>query len=237
MTGGRHQLTHHLLYIVVVVLEVTLPWKVDDILFRVVVSQTRAVLTDIHEVVFHLLKESVYTPMQLLVFLIAITSVLHRAVFLQGCSVGSFVGHRQERLIDIEQHTYLTVLHSLVLLLVLLRHFCVCLLSNDIVGIVAVDVLVPVVIQEGHAFLMLPHALTSCLRFGELSKQIAFAALGIGVKGKNKGIERTDRKALRIEFRIEFTACVQPMPLGIYRTRQCLSKQRHLFLCRPLLKI
>ena len=84
---------------------------------------------------------------------------------------------------------------------------------------------------------MFPHAFTSCLGFGELRKQIALAAFGIGVKGKNKGIERTDRKALGIELRIEFTACVQPMPLGIHRTRQCLSEQRHLFLRRPLLKI
>ncbi len=43
MTGGRHQLTHHLLYIVIVVLEVTLPWQVDDILLGVVVRHTRAV--------------------------------------------------------------------------------------------------------------------------------------------------------------------------------------------------
>lgn len=43
---------------------------------------------------------------------------------------------------------------------------------------------------------MLPHALTPCLRFGELRKQIALATLGIGVKGKDKGIERTDRKPL-----------------------------------------
>ena len=84
---------------------------------------------------------------------------------------------------------------------------------------------------------MFPHALTPCLGFGELRKQVALAALGIGVEGKDKGIERTDRKALGIELRIEFTACVQPMSLGIYRTRQCFSQQRHLFLCRPLLKI
>jgi hypothetical protein len=83
---------------------------------------------------------------------------------------------------------------------------------------------------------MLPHALTPCLRFGELRKQIALATLGIGVKGKDKGIERTDRKALGIELRIEFAACIQPMSLGIHRTRQCLSEQRHLLLRRPLLK-
>ena len=33
-------------------------------------------------------------------------------------------------------------------------------LGDDIVGIVAVDVLIPIVIQERHTFLMLPHALT-----------------------------------------------------------------------------
>ena len=202
MTGGRHQLAHHLLYIVVVLLEVSLPWQIDDILLGVVVSHARAVLTDIHEVVFHLLKESADTSMQLFVLLVAISSVFHRAVFLQGGSVGRFVGHGQEGLVDIEEYTYLTVLHSLVLLLVLFRQLCVGLLGDDIVGIVAVDVLVPVVIQEGHAFLMLPHALTPCLRFGELRKQVALASLGIGVKGKDKGIERTDRKALGIELRI-----------------------------------
>ena len=197
---------------------------------------TRAVLTDIHEVVLHLLKETVDAPMKPLVLLVAITSVFHRAVFLQDCSVGSFVGHWQEGLVDIEEHTYLTVLHSLVLLLALVRQFCVCLLGDDIIGIVAVDILVPIVIQERHAFLMFPHALTSCLGFRELRKQIALTTLGIGVEGKDKGIERTDRKALGIELRIELAACVQPMSLGIHRTRQCLSKQRHLFLCRPLLK-
>ena len=236
MTGGRHQLTHHFLYIVVVMLKVTLPWQVDNILLCVIMRHTCAVLTDIHEVVLHLLKESVDAPMQLLVLLIAVPSVFHRAVFLQGRSVSSFVSHWQEGLVDIEEHTYLTVLHSLVLLLVLVRQFCVCLLGDDIVGIVAVDVLIPIVIQERHTFLMLPHALTPCLRFGELRKQIALATLGIGVKGKDKGIERTDRKALGIELRIEFAACIQPMSLGIHRTRQCLSEQRHLLLRRPLLK-
>ena len=179
MTSGRHQLTHHLLYIVVVVLEVSLPRKVNNIFLSVVMCHTRTVLTDIHKVVLHLLKESVDAPMKLLVLLIAITSVFHRAVFLQDCSVGSFVGHWQERLVDIEEHTYLTVLHSLILLLVLVRQLSVCLLSNDIVGIVAVDVLVPIVIQERHAFFMFPHALTPCLGFGELRKQIALTPLGI----------------------------------------------------------
>ena len=95
MTGGRHQLTHHLLYIVIVLLEGTLPWQVDDILLGVVVRHTRAVLTYIHEVVLHLLKESVDAPMQLLVLLVAITSILHRAILLQCRSVGCFVSHRQ----------------------------------------------------------------------------------------------------------------------------------------------
>ena len=237
MTGGRHQLAHHFLHIVVVVLEISLSGQVDDILLGVVVCHARAVLTDIHKVVLHLLKESADTSMQLFVLLVAIPSVFRRAVLLQGRSVGGFVGHRQEGLVDIEEHTYLPVLHSLVLLLVLIRQRCVGLLGDDIIGMVAVDVLVPVVKQERHAFLMLPHALTSCLGFGELRKQITLATLGIGVKGKDKGIEWTDRKALGIEFRIEFAAGVQPMSIGIHRTCQCLSEQRHLFLRRPLLKI
>ena len=95
MTGGRYQLTHHLLYIVVVVFEVTLPWQVDDILLGVIMRHTRTILTDIHEVFLHLLKESVDAPMQLLVLLVAITSILHRAILLQSRSVGCFVSHRQ----------------------------------------------------------------------------------------------------------------------------------------------
>ena len=47
----------------------------------------------------------------------------------------------------------------------------------DVLAVSYTHLLIPIVIQERHTFLMLPHALTPCLRFGELRKQIALCLL------------------------------------------------------------
>ena len=225
MAGSGHQLAHHLLYIVVVMLEVTLTWQVDDILFGVIMGDSRTVLPYSDKVVLHLLKKCVDMAVQLFVLPRTVAPFLHIAVLSQCDIVVCLVGHGQERLVDIKKHSGLPVLHSLVLLFVLFRQFRICLPGNYIVRIVAVHILVPVVVKERYTLLMLPHTLSACLGFREECEEIGLAAFRIGVEGKDNGIERTDRKAFRVELRVQFPAGIQPMAACIHGSRQCLIEQ------------
>ena len=163
VSRGAHDLPQSLLNVVVVMLEITLTRHIDRILVRLVVGHSAAVRAHGHEVVPHLQQETVETAMQPSFIGFRVTSLHGAPVFQQYRVVSLLVHVGKCRLVDVEERSYLPVVYALVLFPYLLVQFQVSLAADDVLRVVAVDVLVPVVEQERHALLVFTYRRAACL--------------------------------------------------------------------------
>ena len=100
--------------------------------------------------------------------------------------------------------------------------------ADDLFRIVPVDISVPVVEKERHAPLMLPDGHTHRFGFIIMNEKIWPAPVLVRVQSHEKGIERTDGHAARMELGIAFAGCVQPIPVCVRGSVQGFGKQVYL---------
>lgn len=92
-----------------------------------------------------------------------VTSLHGTPVFQQHRVVSRFVHIGKCRLVDVEECADLPVVYALVLFPYLFVQLQISLPADNILGVVAVDVFVPVVEQERHALLLFAYRRASCL--------------------------------------------------------------------------
>ena len=155
---------------------------------------------------------------------------LFTTIFGQHRLIRIGVGHGQQRLINIEEHTDFSVMHAFVLLLFFFWQGKIVLTRNDVLWIMTVDVLTPVVPIKGYAFLVLPYTLSTVLRIVVEGVQVCLIAVAVGIQSHHKGIERTYRNAFGIELRHILSCCIEPVTFAVSSITQRTCNQFHLAL-------
>lgn len=102
-------------------------------------------------------------------------------------------------------------MYALVLFLHLLVQFQISVPADDVLRIVAVDVLVPVVEQERNALLVLAYRCAACLGIAVKGEQVGLAPVPVRMQGHEQAVERADGNTFRIKFRKALARSVEPV--------------------------
>ena len=144
-----------------------------------------------------------------------VTSLHGPPVFQQHRVVSLLVHVGKCRLVDVEERSYLPVVYALVLFPYILVLFKVSLAADDVLRVVAVDVLVPVVEQERDALLVFTYCRAACLGIAVKGEQVGLAPVPVRVQGHEQPVERTYGDTFRVKFRVAFAHGVEPVPSGV----------------------
>ena len=116
-------------------------------------------------------------------------------------------------------------MHALVLFPLFFVQFDIGRAADDLLRIVPVDVPVPVVEKERHAALMFPDGHAHRLGVVVEDEKVRVASVPVGMQAHEKGVERTDGHAARIELGIAFAGGVQPVPVRVRGSVQGFGEQ------------
>ena len=227
---GAHDLPQGFLNVVVIMLEVPLARHIDRIAVRLVMGHSAAVRTHGHEIVPHFQQEVVEADMQSPFIGFGVATLHGTTVFLQYRIVSLLIHVGQCRLVDVEKCADLPVMYALVLFLHLLVQFQISVPADDVLRIVAVDVLVPVVEQERNALLVLAYRCAACLGIAVKGEQVGLAPVPVRMQGHEQAVERADGNTFRIKFRKALARSVEPVSPGIRRFVQSRGEQLYLTL-------
>ena len=142
-------------------------------------GHSAAVRTHGHEIVPHFQQEVVEADMQPPFIGFGVATLHGTTVFQQYRIVSLLIHVGQCRLVDVEKCADLPVMYALVLFLHLLVQFQISVPADDVLRIVAVDVLVPVVEQERNALLVLAHRCAACLGIAVKGEQVGLAPVPV----------------------------------------------------------
>ena len=210
MTGGVHNLTHQFLHILRVFPVLALLRHVYCILLRVVMGDIGSLTAYRHKIILHLFYETVDSSPELSLLRPEMTALVGGAVAVKHRAVLVGIGVRHDCLREVEQHTDLTLLHTLVFLLPLRGQFLVVGGGDDILRVMPVDIVVPCIPVERHPLLLAEHRDVSGLCRVEEHILCRRIVIPVGEQLEHKGVERTDRRAFRIYTGSRHPGMVEP---------------------------
>ena len=193
-------------------------------------GHSASVRTHGHEIVPHFQQEVVETDMQSPFVGLGISPFHGTAVFQQYHIVFLLIHVRQCRLVDIEKCADLPVMYALVLFLHLLVQFQIGVSADDVLRIVAMDVLIPVIEQERDSLLVLTDRCAASLGIAVKGKQVGLAPVPVRMQCHKQPVERADGDTARVEFWKTFASGVEPVASGVRCFVQSCGEQLYLSL-------